>query len=202
MVTLYHSARTRSVRIYWLLEELGIPYELKTLDFTPENLKSSEYLQLNPLGKVPAIRDGEMSLFESGAILEYLIEKYGQGRLAPPVGSPARGAYLQWVHFAEATATPPLSEMAQHMLFKPEAERIPAVVADARQRAVIVLAALEPVLAGKPFLLGTEFCGADIMLGYTLLLTKWFGLLSGEYPNLVAYLERLERRPALQKALG
>ncbi len=202
MVTLYHSARTRSVRIYWLLEELGIPFELKTLDFTPENLKSSEYLQLNPLGKVPAIRDGEMSLFESGAILQYLIEKYGQGRLAPPVGSPARGAYLQWVHFAEATATPPLSEMAQHMLFKPEAERIPAVVVDARQRAVNVLAALEPVLAGKPFLLGTEFCGADIMLGYTLLLTKWFGLLSGEYPNLVAYLERLERRPALQKALG
>ncbi len=95
MIKLYHSPRTRSVRIYWLLEEPGLPYELKTVDFTPETLKSSEYLQVNPLGKVPSIQDNGLTMFESGAILEYILEKYGKGRLAPAPGAPARGPFLQ-----------------------------------------------------------------------------------------------------------
>jgi glutathione S-transferase len=202
MIKLYHCPRTRSVRIYWLLEELGVPYELVPIDFTPESLKSPEYLKVNPLGKVPSIQDGELTMFESGAILEYILEKYGKGRLAPAPGTPARGPFLQWVHFAEATALPPLTEIAQHTLFKPEAERIPAVVTDARKRAAVILAVLEQTLAGKPYLLGAEFSAADIMMAYGLLLMKWFGVLSSAYPNVVAYLERLEQRPALQKALS
>jgi glutathione S-transferase len=106
------------------------------------------------------------------------------------------------VHFAEATATPPLSDIAQHKLFKPEAERIPAVVADAQARVAAVLAALEHALAGKQYLLGGEFSAADIMMGYSLLLVKWFGLLTPEYPKVTSYMARLEQRPALQKALG
>lgn len=202
MLKLYHSPRTRSVRIYWLLEELGVPYELETLAFTPQALKAAEYLKVHPLGKLPAIQDGDLIMFESGAILEYLIEKYGHGRLAPAPGSPARGAFLQWVHFAEATAMPPLSDIAQHKLFKPEAERVPAVVADAQARVATVLAALEQTLAGKQYLLGGEFSAADIMMGYSLLLVKWFGLLTPEYPNVTSYMARLEQRPALQKALS
>ncbi len=202
MLKLYHSPRTRSVRIYWLLEELGVPYELETLAFTPETLKTAAYLKVHPLGKLPAIQDGDVAMFESGAILEYILEKYGDDRLAPAPGSPARGAFLQWVHFAEATAMPPLADIAQHMLFKPEAERIPAVVADGQARIAAVLAALANALTGKPYLLGSEFTGADIMMGYSLLLVKWFGLLTPEHPNVTAYLARLEQRPALQKALG
>ncbi len=202
MLKLYHSPRTRSVRIYWLLEELAVPYELETLAFTLETLKAAAYLKVHPLGKLPAIQDGDLIMFESGAILEYILEKYGNGRLAPAPGSPDRGAFLQWVHFAEATATPPLSDIAQHMLFKPEAERIPAVVADGQARVAAVLAALEQTLAGKQYLLGSEFTAADIMMGYSLLLVKWFGLLTPEYPNATAYLARLEQRPALRKALG
>ena len=202
MLKLYHSPRTRSVRIYWLLEELGVPYELETLAFTPQALKAAEYLKVHPLGKLPAIQDGDLIMFESGAILEYIIEKYGHGRLAPAPGSPARGAFLQWVHFAEATAMPPLADIAQHKLFKPEAERVPAVVADGQTRVATVLAALEQTLAGKPYLLGGEFSAADIMLGYSLLLVKWFGLLTPEYPNVTSYMARLEQRPALQKALS
>ncbi|HVO24082.1 MAG TPA: glutathione S-transferase family protein [Candidatus Margulisiibacteriota bacterium] len=202
MLKLYHSPRTRSVRIYWLLEELGVSYQLETLAFTPETLKTAAYLKVHPLGKLPAIQDGDLVMFESGAILEYVLETYGNGRLAPAPGSPARGAFLQWVHFAEATAMPPLADIAQHMLFKPEAERLPAVVADGQARVNAVLAALEIALTGKQYLLGSEFTGADIMMGYALLLVKWFGLLTQQYPNVTAYLARLEQRPALQKALS
>ena len=202
MLRLYHSPRTRSVRIYWLLEELGVPYELETLAFTPETLKAAAYLKVHPLGKLPALQDGDLIVFESGAILEYVLERYGKGRLAPAPGSPARGAFLQWVHFAEATAMPPLSDIAQHMLFKPEAERVAAVVADGQARVAAVVAALEQTLTGKEYLLGSEFSAADIMMGYSLLLVKWFGLLTPEYRNATAYLARLEQRPALQKALG
>lgn len=202
MIKLYHSPRTRSVRIYWLLEELGVPYELVPVAFTPETLKSPNYLKISPLGKVPSIEDGDMTMFESGAILEYILEKYGNGRLAPAVGTPSRGRFLQWVHFAEATALPPLADMAQHTLFKPEAERIPAVVADARTRVTAVLGVLEQALAGKPYLLGAEFSAADVMMGYAVLLVKWFGLLSDATPNVAGYLARLEPRPALQKALA
>jgi glutathione S-transferase len=199
---LYHSPRTRSVRIYWLLEELGVPFEIVSIDFNPESLKSPSYLKVNPLGKVPTIQDGDLTMFESGAILEYILEKYGKGRLAPAPGSPARGPFLQWVHFAEASAMPPLSLVAAHTMFKPEAERIPAVAAEARATAAAVLAVLNQALAGKQYLLGDEFSAADIMTGYSLLLMKWFGLLSDAYPNVVAYLGRLEQRPALQKALS
>jgi len=202
MVTLYHSPRTRSVRVLWLLEELGLPYELKTVAFTPESLKGAEYLAINPLGKVPSITDGGLSMFESGAIVEYVLERYGNGRFAPPVGTPERGAYLQWLHFAEATCLPPLSDLAQHSMFKPEAERIPALIPDARARIAMWLGVVDAALAGKTYLLGNELSAADVMMGYGLLLTKWFGLLGEQYPNASAYVARLEARPALQKALS
>jgi glutathione S-transferase len=203
MIALYHSPRTRSLRVLWLLEELGLPYELHTLAFTPDSLKGADYLKVNPLGKVPSITDGELTMFESGAIVEYLLERYGNGRLAPKVGTAERGAFLQWVHFAEATCLPPLSDLAQHTIFKPETERIAALVPDAQARIATWLGVLERAAAGKQYLLGDDFTGADVMIGYSLLLTKWFGLL-GEppYANLSAYLARLERRPALQKALS
>jgi len=201
MITLYHSPRTRSVRVLWLLEELALPYELKVVPFTDEALKSPEHLTLNPFGKVPALTDGNLTMFESGAIVEYLVERYGQGRLAPPVGTAERGTFLQWVHFAEATLMPPLGALAQHTLFLPEAERIPAVVADCHAKLKGMLTALEAALSGKTFILGSTFSAADIMLGYSLLLTKWFGML-GEFPALQAYMARLEERPALQKTLA
>ena len=202
MIKLYHAPRTRSVRIYWLLEELGLPYELKTVEFTPQTLKSPEYLKVHPLGKVPSIEDDGLTMFESGAILEYLLEKYGKGRLAPAPGTPTRGPFLQWVHFAEATALPPLADIAAHSFVRPEAERIPAVIPDARNRATAVLGVIEQALGSKPYLLGNEFSGADIMMGYALLLMKWFGLVTDAYPKSAAYLARLEQRPALQKVLG
>jgi len=199
MITLYHSPLMRSVRIYWLLEELRLPYRLETLTFT--SLKSPAYKKVHPLGKVPAIQDGDLTMFESGAILEYILEKYGNGRLAPAPGTPGRAVFLQWVHFAEATAFPPIGDVVAHTFFRPEAERIPAIVVDGRTRAAAVLALLEQALVGQQYLLGAEFTAADIMMGVTLLGAKWHGLLTDAYPNVLAYMERLEQRPALRKAL-
>lgn len=201
MITVYHAPRARSVRIIWTLEELGVPYEVNAMPFTPEALKSDTYLRVHPLGKVPAIRDGDVRLFESGAIVEYLVERYGNGRLAPAPNTPARPDYLQWMHFAEGTAMPPISELAQHTMFKPEAERVPSVVADARARIAAWLPVVEAALAGRDYLCGAEFTAADVMMGYTALLPKWFGMLGEPHANLHAWLARLEARPALQKAL-
>jgi glutathione S-transferase len=199
MIKLYHAPLTRSVRIRWLLEELGLPYELAPVTFRPPSVPFS---QQTPLGKLPVIEDGELTMFESGAILEYVLERYGEGRLAPPPGTPARGLFLQWVHFAEATAFPPIGQIAWETLFKPESERIAAVVTDARARAAAALGVLEHALAGRSYLLGDDFSGADVMMGYTLMTARFFDLLADVYPNVNAYLARLSARPAFQKALA
>jgi glutathione S-transferase len=198
MIKLYHAPFTRSIRVLWLLEELGIPYKLEAVKFTPPKLP---FGQASPYGKVPAIEDGDLVMMESGAIVEYLLERYGDGKLAPRIGSDDRGRYLQWVHFAEATALPPVGEIVRHTLFKPEAERIPAVVEDARARAAVTFGVVERALHGKPYLLGDEFTAADIMMGVTLLIARRFELLGESLPNLTAYVARLEARPALAKAL-
>jgi glutathione S-transferase len=133
MIKLYHAQLTRSIRIIWLLEELGIPYELATVAFKPPR---HSFEQNTPSGKFPVIEDGSMVMSESGAILEYLIEKYGNGRLAPAIGSADRGPYLQWLHFAEATAFPPIGDVARHTMFlrRPSASRrSPPTVACARR---------------------------------------------------------------------
>lgn len=199
MIKLYHAPLTRSLRILWLLEELGLPYELEKVTFIPP---STPYSQSTPSGKLPCIQDGDLVLFESGAILEYVIDRYGKGRLAPAPGTPERGTFLQWVHFSEATAFPALAQIAFHTLFKPEAERIPAVVEDGRRGAAKTMQVLERALDGKDYILGRELSGADIMLGYTLFASQMLGVLTDEYPNVTAYFARLNARPALQKALA
>jgi glutathione S-transferase len=199
MIKLYHSPRTRSVRIYWLLEELGLPYELETVDFTPP---TRPFAQRTPLGKVPVLEDGDLTMGESGAILEYVLERYGQGRLAPAPGTLLRGPFLQWVHFAEATAFTGIGNLAWHRLFRQDADTIPAAMADYQAWADAALDVVERALAGRDYLLGRELSGADIMMGYTVLVAKWFGMLTAAYPNLSRYVARLEARPALQKALG
>ena len=199
MITLFHAAKSRSVRVRWLLEELGLPYEVTTLTFTPDSLKGAAYAKVNPLGRVPAIVDGDVTMFESGAILEWLLEQYGQGRLQPKPGSPTRPAYLQWFHFAEATALPPVSDFVQHAFLRPEEARIPAMVPDAQRRAGEWLDVVEKTLAGKTWITGDDFTAADVMLGYSLFLAGLLGL-AGDRPNVAAYLGRCQARPAFQKA--
>jgi len=186
------------VRIRWLLEELGLPHRLERVAFAPPT--GGFFSQATPLGKFPVLVDGAVTIFESGAIVEYVLERYGEGRLAPPIGAPLRGAFLQWLHFAEATAFPPLGTIVWHTFYKGDAERLASVVEDARSRSRTTLGVVDRALAGKDYLLGAEFSAADVMMGFTLEAAKALGVLGARFPNLVAYVGRLEARPAFQRA--
>jgi glutathione S-transferase len=180
-----------------VLEELGLPYELATRSFA--DLKRPEHLALHPLGKVPVLVDGDVVLFESGAILQHLLERHGSGRLEPKPGTPERARYQQWFHYAEASVTPPLGLIVRHTVLLPESERIAAVVAGARAEAQRVLAPVERALAGQSWLL-PDFSAADVMMGYSVKLASLLRLLGEATPDLVAYLARCEERPAYQRA--
>lgn len=187
---------TRSIRVVWLCEELELPYAAVWIDYSLAYRNSPEYRRLNPVGKVPAMTDGDLVMFESGAMLEYLLERYGNGRLRPPPGTPASARYLQWSWFAEASFMRPLSDMAQHAFVRPEPERIPAMVEDGRIRATQCLDAVDAALAGGGYLVNDTFTAADIMMGYTLYLARRLKVLTPErHPNANAYYARLEGRP-------
>jgi glutathione S-transferase len=198
MLTLYHAPMARSARIYWLLEELGIPYELRRIEFVPPDRPFS---QPTPTGKLPTLEDGSLVLFESGAILEYVLERYGGGRLMPPSGSPLRGRFLQWVHFAESAFTG-LGNMAWHRIQRRDADQIPKAMDDYRQWALASLDVLERALEGGPYLLGEDLSGADIQMGYTVQVAEWFGLVGADHPRVAAYLERLAARPAFKRTMA
>ncbi|HCX66599.1 glutathione S-transferase family protein [Parvibaculum sp.] len=200
MLKIYHAPNTRSLRLIWLCEELGIPYDLQTLKFTAEDLQSEKYLALHPLGKVPSIDEDGLVLNESGAIAQYLMAKHGKGRLEPEPGTAEYGKYLQWFHFAEATFMVPLGNIAQHTFVRPEDQRIPQVAAESVESAKKILGILDKELAGKDFICGKALTAADIMLGYDLFLCKMFGLLSDDYPNVGSYFNRLASRDAFKKA--
>jgi glutathione S-transferase len=199
VIKLYHSPLSRSVRVLWLLEELGLPYELHAAPLEPPAPRP--FAQKNPTGKVPTIEDDGVTIFESGAIVEYILEKHGSRGLAPPVGSPLRGPFLQWVHFADATAFTGLGNIFWHTRFKQDAEQVAGALADYRSWAEASLDVLERNLQGRDFLLGAEFSAADIMVGYTVLVAKALDLIGAERPAVGAYLARLTERPALRKAL-
>jgi glutathione S-transferase len=197
MIKLYYAPRTRAVRVRWLLEELGVPHELARVEF---NRPSHTFAQSTPLGKLPVIEDGDTTIGESGAIVEYILERYGNGNLAPPIGSPLRGEFLQWVHFAEATAFPPIGVIVWHTLYEQNADRFPEVMQSARGRALEALGFVDRRLEGRDYLLGAEFSGADVMMGFTLFAARALGVLDDRYPNVTRYLARLEERPAFRKA--
>jgi glutathione S-transferase len=197
VITLYHVPLSRSLRVRWLLEELGLDYRLEQRSFG--QLKTPEHLALHPLGKVPALTDGELVLFESGAILQHLLERYGEGRLEPKPGTPERALFWQWFQYAEATVTPPLGLIVRNTVLLPEAERIPAVAAYGRGLAEQALAPVERALAGRSWLL-PELSAADMMMGYSVKLASLLRLVGDATPNLAAYLARCEARPAYQRA--
>jgi glutathione S-transferase len=200
MIKLYFAPRTRSVRILWLLEELGLPYELEPIEFIPP--AQSFFAQSTPLRKLPTIEDGDGVMCESGAIVEYILERYGEGRLAPAVGAPDRAAFLQWLHFAESTAFPPLGIVVWLTLYRGEAEAQADLLADARTRAAQGLEFLQNALADHSYLLGESFSAADVMMGFTLVAARVLGILDDRYPALQEYVARLETRPAYQKVLA
>jgi len=201
MIKLYHSRQSRSVRPRWLLEEIGAPYELVTLDMQKGEHKTPAYMKVHPHGAVPALVDGDLQLFESAAICAYLADKFPEKRLAPPIGTPARGLYYQWMVYSIATLEPPVIDVFMQTAMLPEAERSPAVLAAARKKFGDVANVLEQALGTRPFLLGEHFTAVDVMIGSTLGWAQMLGVLEGK-KTLQEYVQRLSERPASQKAQG
>jgi len=196
---LYHAKQSRSVRPRWLLEELGVPFELVTLDMAQNEQKAPEYLKVNPHGTVPALVDGDTTLIESAAICAYLADKYPEKRMAPPLGSPARGRYYQWLVYTVATIEPPIMDVFMNTVMLPEAERSPAKVEAAKVTWKTVGEVLSNALQGQQYLLGDELTAADVMVGATLAWAQFLGLLDG-FPVLQEYVGRIAARPAFQRA--
>jgi glutathione S-transferase len=199
---LYHAPQTRSGRPRWLLEEIGVPYEIVRLSLEAGDQKRPEYLKLNPNGAVPTLVDGDLVLYESAAICQYLADKFPEKRLAPPVGTPARGLYYQWIHYAMSGLEPPLVTIFMHTMRRPEAERIPQLVTEARAQLDAVLPVIDRALTGRSYLLGEELSAADVMIGSTLVWAQLMGLLRADLAATAAYMARLSARPALQRAMA
>lgn len=196
---LYYCPQTRAVRPRWLLEELGQPYELVRVDLSKGEQKRPEHRKLHPHGAVPALVDGDLTMFESGAICAYLADKFADARLAPPPGTAARGMYYQWMFYAMATMEPPVLDVFMNTVRLPEAERSAAKVEAARQRWHEVAAVLERTLADRTFILGEQFSAADVMVGSIAGWSRLLGLLEG-FSTLEAYVKRLIERPAYKRA--
>lgn len=200
MITLYHCVSARSFRPLWMLEELGLPYTLQMLPFPPR-AAARAYLDLNPLGTVPLMIDGSTRMTESAAICQYLCAVSGPTPLTVEPGDPAYGAYLNYLHFGEATLTFPQTLVLRYTRFEPEGRRQPTVAEDYAKWFLARLRTLEPVLANAPYLCAGRFTAADVSVGYALLLAQHLGLAQRFTPAVKAYWERLQLRDAYLRAL-
>ncbi len=198
MITVHHLNNSRSQRILWLLEELGLPYEIKRYQRDPKtNLAPPELKAVHPLGKSPVIEDGPHVVIESGAIVDYLIRRYGQGRLQPDPASATYDEYVQWLHFAEGSAMLPLMlNLYVGRLGEAGAPLHPRIESELAN----YLGYLNDVLARTPYLVGEAISGADIQMSFIGEIAQAQGKLQA-YPHLAAWLQRLQARPAYRKAV-
>ncbi len=213
MITVHHLNNSRSQRILWLLEELGVAYEIKRYERDRKTMLAPASLRkVHPLGKSPVITDGDLTIAESGAIVDYLIERYGAGRFAPAVGTPARLRYTYWLHYAEGSAMSPLllklvfdkiETSPMPFFVKPIAKAISGkakssfIEPQIRQH----LDYLEGELAKSSWFAGEEFTGADIQLSFPLEAAAARGGLDQSRPRLMDFLRRIHARPAYRRAI-
>ena len=200
MIKIYHAKRARSARVIWLLEELGVPYELSVMDFKPEVLKSPEHLARHPLGQLPVIEVDGVRFFESGAQVQYLLERYGKGQLEPAPTSPERPVFLQWFHYGEASLAVHISGIVRQRFGRPSEQLIQGALDEARRCLASAAEVVERELNGKPYICGDEFSAADIMVSYGLIMARITRELPDTLGNITAYLERLKQRPSYSKA--
>ncbi|MDP5305717.1 glutathione S-transferase family protein [Paracoccus spongiarum] len=199
MIRLHHVPGSRSMRVLWLLEELGLPCELRVWSLTDGGLRSAEFRALSPAGRVPALEIDGRAIFESGAIVQYLTER--EGRLAPRPGEAGRPDFLEWVGFAETQANILQSLNIHHIFLRPDSARsVPLMRLDTRRLAVTAQV-LQAHLAGQPTLLDGGFSAADCMMGFNIEALFRF-LPAAEYPALSAYRDAMTARPAYRRAVA
>ncbi|EJL84779.1 glutathione S-transferase [Herbaspirillum sp. CF444] len=212
MITVHHLNNSRSQRVLWLLEELGLEYDIKFYQRDPKTMLAPQSLRdIHPLGKSPVITDGDLTIAESGAIVEYLVERYGNGQFIPAAGTPERLRYRYWLHYAEGSAMPLL---LMKLIFSRLPKSVPGLI---RPVARLIcngvlgrmvdpqlkrhLQYLEGELSKSTWFAGNTFSAADIQMSFPVEGARSRGGLDGHYPNLLKYLEAIHGRPAYQRAL-
>ena len=201
MLKLHHAPNSRAGRIVWLLEELGLPYELNRMDFHPSALKSDAHRARHPLGRVPVLEDGDVTIYESGAICDYIVERHAPGQLKLAVDSPDFPAFLQWFHYCEGMVMPPVNTIVVQTILLPEDRRDPAVLAQAQKLLTKAWAPVDEALADREYV-ARDFSIADVMLGHAAVMSQRLGCVGEELVNLTAYVERIKARPAFQKGFN
>src|SRR5712672_4220657 len=192
MMKLYWSPRTRSFSTLWLMEETGQPYERVLTDVSKGEQRKAEYLAINPMGKVPALKDGEVTLAEAAAICAYVAERYPEAKLAPPLGDPLRAKYLYWLFFSPGCIEPAMVQVAT----KIEMNSVAAGWGDAQR----VFDVLDAALTKGPWILGERFSAADIAIGSGLNFAVRLFKMVPPRPSFDAYIARCVERPAFQRA--
>jgi len=198
MLTLHHLNDSRSQRILWLFEELGVPYEVRKYQRDEQTrLAPPELKAVHPLGKSPVITDGDLTIAESGAIVDYVIRRYGKGAMMPELGSRDYEVYNEWMHYAEGSAMLPLLlHLYVGRLREAGAPLHPRIDGEIANH----LGYVDHALDGRAFFVGTALTGADIQMSFVGELAKVFGKL-GPYPNLAGWLSRMHARPAFQRSV-
>ena len=201
MLKLHYCSNSRAQRILWLLEELKLQYNLNIIKFHPSELKSDEHRKRHPLGRVPVLEDGETIIYESGAIVEYIIARHSSGELKPKKTDKYFPEYLQWFHYCEGMIMPPMNTIVVHTLILPEERRNEEVL---RQAKNLISKALKPVdqLLEKNKYLIDKFSGVDFMLGHSLFMSNELKCVPDELKNIKRYLNLISERDSFKKAVN
>ena len=198
MIEVHHLNNSRSHRILWLLEELQLPYEIIAYQRDPVTSAAPTALyKIHPLGKSPVIRDGDLVLAESGAIVEFLVGKYAGGSLSPATGTPSHAKYLYWLHFAEASA---MTQLILKLYFSRMPSAPPPLLERINGQIATQLDYMESELAKQPYFVGDNFSAADIQMSFPIIAATARGGLDSTRPHLMKYLAQLQARPAYARA--
>ena len=199
MITVYGQPPTRALRVIWMREEMGIPYEVRAVDFAAR-AEDADFIDANPVGSFPALRDGDVTMMESCAILEYLGGRYGPTPIAPGPDDPSYPAYLTYLHFGEASLAGPMNVIIATRFYAPEAHKQHWGTGFAIDNFVRKSAALTRRLGQSPYVAGPHFTAADISCGYAIGFARSLGVGERLDRLLVGYLDRLIERPAYKRA--
>lgn len=201
MITIYGFPRSRSSRATWMMEELGQDYAFSLVNLPQGGGHAAEFLAVNPAGKVPALQDDDLVLTESGAIITYLGDKFGNRELVPEPGTAQRGKYEQWCYFATTELEQPLWTIGKHTFAIPEEHRVSEIFPTAQWEFQKALDIFSQGLGDKPYILGDQFSAADILLAHTLFWGQAFKQPVNQ-DNLTAYIDRIKARAPLQRAMS
>ena len=193
---LYYARESRAVRVAWVLEELGLEYDVHKFSLGDRSMREPAYLSLHPMGRVPTLEDGKIRLFESGAIVQYILEKYGNGRFVPRSNNSNFASYLQWFHYAEGMIMPPMNTLVVETILLPPERRIEINVKRASKLLNQMLYAVNENLSDKAYLVGPELTAAEFMTGHAVIMSQRLGIDMQDKPYLIEYIKRLETRDA------